>query len=182
VITLREARDTIHALEQQRLAFLTRKGRGELVRRFTANSLAISTVRAARNRVQMLPHRHAAILAGAYRLGERAVHDALTDLIDELLHTLADRNLDAATALDVLPAAGPPQPPEPPVIVEWRKGYFPADVDNQWARAWREANPVQAAAEAEYQRKLAVWRAQQRDDRDDRMRRWAGGRHCFQRA
>jgi hypothetical protein len=31
--TLREVRDVIHGLEQRRLVFLTRKARGELIRR-----------------------------------------------------------------------------------------------------------------------------------------------------
>jgi hypothetical protein len=61
--TLREARDVIHGLEQQRLEFLTRKARGELVRRFQAESLAATLVRDARDRAELLPHRHAAILA-----------------------------------------------------------------------------------------------------------------------
>ena len=49
--------------------------------------------------------------------------DALTDLLDELLHVLAERSLDPATVLDVLPSAGPLQPPDPPVIVDWRKAW-----------------------------------------------------------
>ena len=51
--TLREARDVIHGLEQQRLEFLTRKARGELVRRFQAESLAATLVRDARDRAEL---------------------------------------------------------------------------------------------------------------------------------
>ena len=61
--TLREVRDVIHGLEQRRLVFLTRKARGELVRRHPAESLAATLVRDARDRAQLLPHRHAAMLA-----------------------------------------------------------------------------------------------------------------------
>jgi hypothetical protein len=80
VTTLREARDQILALEQQRLTFLTRKGRGELVRRHAAENFAATLVRDARDRAQLLPHRHAAILAARYRVEARAVHSVLTRL------------------------------------------------------------------------------------------------------
>ena len=87
--TLREVRDVIHGLEQRRLVFLTRKARGELVRRFAAESLAATLVRDARDRAQLLPHRHAALLANKYRLDARAVHSLLTDVLHELLRALA---------------------------------------------------------------------------------------------
>jgi hypothetical protein len=106
--TLREIRDVIHGLEQQRLEFLTRKGRGELVRRFPAESLAATLVRDARDRAQLLPHRHAALLANKYRLDARAVHNVLTDVIDELMRALARQSLDPVTVLEELPAAGWP--------------------------------------------------------------------------
>jgi hypothetical protein len=104
--TLREARDVIHGLEQQRLEFLTRKARGELVRRFQAESLAATLVRDARDRAELLPHRHAAILANKYRLDPRAVHTVLADVLHELLRALARQSVDATTVLDELPSAG----------------------------------------------------------------------------
>jgi hypothetical protein len=106
VTTLREARDQIHALEQQRLTFLTRKGRGELVRRHAAENLAATLVRDARDRAQLLPHRHAAILAARYRVEARAVHSVLTDVFHELLRALARQSVDATTVLTELPSAG----------------------------------------------------------------------------
>ena len=104
--TLREARDQIHVLEQQRLTFLTRKGRGELVRKFQAESLAATLVRDARDRAQLLPHRHAAILANDHHLDARAVHNVLGDVLDDLLHALARQSGDVGTVLSELPYAG----------------------------------------------------------------------------
>lgn len=106
--TLKEARDRIHEIEQQRLAFLTRRGRGELVRRLSAENLAHDWVRGARDTVQLLPHRYAAILANRYLLDHRAVHDVLTDVFEELLRALARNNADPSTVLDALPSVGWP--------------------------------------------------------------------------
>jgi hypothetical protein len=63
-------------------------------------------VRDARDRAQLLPHRHAALLANKYRLDARAVHSVLTDVLHELLRALARQSVDAATVLTELPSAG----------------------------------------------------------------------------
>ena len=108
--TLKESRDRIHALEEQRLAFLTRKARGEMVRKFQAESLAKTLVRDARDRAELLPHRHAAILANKHRLDARAVHHLLTDVFDDLLRALGRRDVDAMplTELPSVPGSGRP--------------------------------------------------------------------------
>jgi hypothetical protein len=63
-------------------------------------------VRDARDRAQLLPHRHAALLANKYRLDARAVHSLLTDVLHELLRALARQSVDAGTVLTELPPAG----------------------------------------------------------------------------